>query len=110
MIKVFTVNANGRIEFTKAELEKLLNEVYAEGQLNCNCRSNFTWTTPYITPYLSTTTTNINDTITNSSHPTATVTINATDAKNMSKNIDKIINDAASATDVYSKLAKELNF
>ena len=28
MIKVFTVNGNGKIEFTKAELEKLMNDIY----------------------------------------------------------------------------------
>lgn len=30
-IKVFQTNANGRIEFTRCELEKLLNETYNEG-------------------------------------------------------------------------------
>lgn len=30
-IKVFQTNANGRIEFTRCELEKLLNETYDEG-------------------------------------------------------------------------------
>ena len=53
MIKVFTVNGNGKIEFTKAELEKLLNETYEEGQKNCKCNNTITWTPPYIntTPY-----------------------------------------------------------
>ena len=30
-VKVFQTNANGRIEFTRCELEKLLNEIYKEG-------------------------------------------------------------------------------
>lgn len=30
-IKVFQTNANGKIEFTRCELEKLLNETYDEG-------------------------------------------------------------------------------
>lgn len=30
-IKVFQTNANGKIEFTRCELEKLLNETYNEG-------------------------------------------------------------------------------
>ena len=30
-IKVFQTNANGKIEFTRCELEKLLNEIYNEG-------------------------------------------------------------------------------
>ncbi len=31
MVKVFTTNSNGKIEFTKEELEKLLNEVWQDG-------------------------------------------------------------------------------
>ena len=31
MVKVFTTNSNGKIEFTKDELEKLLNEVWRDG-------------------------------------------------------------------------------
>ena len=34
MVKVFQSNANGKIEFTRAELEKLLNEVYKKGYDN----------------------------------------------------------------------------
>ena len=30
-IKVFQTNTNGKIEFTRCELEKLLNETYDEG-------------------------------------------------------------------------------
>ena len=108
MIKVFTVNENGKIEFTKAELEKLLNDIYTEGQKNCNCGNGITWTNPYTVPYVSTTTTN--EDTTNAIHPTATLNINLSNVKEMSKNIDKIFTDTTSATDVYSKLAKELNF
>ena len=48
MIKVFTLNKNGKIELTKKELEQLLNESYWEGY-----RSNknyWTYTSPN-TPY-----------------------------------------------------------
>lgn len=31
MVKVFTTNSDGKIEFTKDELEKLLNEVWRDG-------------------------------------------------------------------------------
>ena len=31
MVKVFTTNSNGKIEFTKDELEILLNEVWRDG-------------------------------------------------------------------------------
>lgn len=110
-IKVFTPNANGKIEFTPAELEKLLNDTYAEGQRNCNCGSNITWTNPYITPYINTT--NSEAATSNASAPkthTITTALNAADAKEMSKHIDEIIKTAAENSSVFSKLAKELNF
>lgn len=114
MIKVFTVNENGKIEFTKAELEKLLNEVYAEGQRNCNCNNSLTWTSPYATPYYSTTRATNSDkdstTIAAINDIKPHVTINSTDTAGLSKLIDKTIKDAATQNDVFSKLAKELNF
>lgn len=61
MIKVFTLNKNGKIELTKKELEQLLNESYWEGYRN----NNHLWTyaspsitTPYITCAASDTTHN----------------------------------------------------
>ena len=51
MVKVFQSNANGKIEFTRAELEKLLNEVYKKGYDNgaSDTKQNYwTWTSPYI--------------------------------------------------------------
>ena len=113
MIKVFTVNGNGKIEFTKAELEKLLNEVYAEGQKNCNCGNTITWTNPYLTypAYLGTT--NSEATASDTSAPnthTVAASFNIEDAKEMSKHIDKIIQNAAENNSAFSKLARELNF
>ncbi len=111
IVKVFGTNNNGKIEFTREELEKLLNDTYAEGQRNCNCGSNITWTSPYITPYI-----NCSDsTTTNVSAPkvhTITTTLNAADAKEMSKRVDEIIKNATARidNDAFSKLAKELNF
>lgn len=112
-IKVFTSNANGKIELTPAELEKLLNDTYAEGQRNCNCGSHVTWTSPYITPCVGTT--NSEAITSNTSAPktyTITTALNAADAKKMSECIDEIINNATSKmdNDAFSKLAKELNF
>lgn len=55
-IKVFEPNHQGKIEFTRTELEKLLNEVYSdgyrEGESDARSRT-WTWTSPYITntPY-----------------------------------------------------------
>lgn len=111
-IKVFTPNINGKIEFTPAELEKLLNDTYAEGQQNCNCGNRITWTSPYITPYI-----NCNDSITTNASTdgapmTPTITLNDVDAKEMSKRINEIIKNATAKVDndAFSKLAKELNF
>ena len=39
MVKVFTTNSDGKIEFTKDELEKLLDEEWNDGR-----NSNFIWT------------------------------------------------------------------
>ena len=46
MIKVFTLNKNGKIELTKKELESLLNESYWEGY---NRKNIWTYTSPYWT-------------------------------------------------------------
>ena len=46
-VKVFQSNHNGKIEFTRAELEKLLNEVYTNGY-NEGKSSHWTWTSPYL--------------------------------------------------------------
>ena len=48
-IRVFPHNEKGKIEFTKEELQKLLNEVYNEGKIDSytiSYGSNIT-TTPY---------------------------------------------------------------
>ena len=57
-IRVFPKNEKGKIEFTKEELQKLLNEVYNEGKIDSYTISygtNIT-TTPYY--YYTTTTSN----------------------------------------------------
>lgn len=51
IVKVFQSNANGKIEFTRAELEKLLNEVYKKGYDTgtYDTKQNYwTWTSPSI--------------------------------------------------------------
>lgn len=64
MIKVFTQNKEGKIEFTKDELEKLLNEVWFDGKSH----ATYTWTSPYwqtiTTPYTGQTTATISGTST----------------------------------------------
>ena len=46
MIKVFTLNKNGKIELTKKQLENLLNEAYYQGK---GYTTTWTYTTPYYT-------------------------------------------------------------
>lgn len=57
MVKVFTPNKDGKIEFAKDELEKLLNEVWYDGKSH----ATYTWTSPnwqtITTPYFATGTT-----------------------------------------------------
>ena len=47
-IKVFNLNKDGKIEFTKEQLEKLLNETYDEGYQEA-LEKQFTWSPPYCT-------------------------------------------------------------
>ena len=51
-VKVFQTNSNGKIEFTRAELEKLLNDTYKEGHRDGEAKANnsyWTWTAPVLT-------------------------------------------------------------
>ena len=43
MVKTFTQNKDGKIEFTRDELEKLLNEVWWDGKNH----ATYTWASPY---------------------------------------------------------------
>ena len=52
MIKVFTLNKNGKIELTEKELKQLLDSVYWEGYRDNN--KSWTYTTPLTYPYYST--------------------------------------------------------
>lgn len=44
MVKIFTTNKNGKIEFTEKELENLLNEVWKDGY-NSN-KNSYWWCSP----------------------------------------------------------------
>lgn len=126
-IKVFTPNEKGKIEFTPEELEKLLNDTYAEGQCNCNCVKGITWTNPYTAPYCGTVTTNLatennkkeSCECANPSHkayPSITMKeLSKEDMERVSKEITNLLNANRSlrsheVQDVFSNLAKELNF
>lgn len=45
-VKVFETDKNGKIIFTKDELEKLLNEVYDSGYVDGK-NSTYVWSSPY---------------------------------------------------------------
>ena len=142
-VKVFYPNREGKIEFTRQELEKLLDEVYREGQKDCNCNKSWTWTTPYYngsltsnsstnaivsTPDLSTATyTTGNTTIDNFKADTIkcndketkpysiTMKINEADVNKAAEAIKSMLDQKGALTpqkieDVFSGLAKELNF
>lgn len=110
-VKVFQPNSQGKIEFTRAELEKLLNEIYNEGFRDGEAaqkeKSYWTWTPPYV----------YNDSITLNATNDATKPID-----NLTCNYkqDITINDKTAVKraaptvtlvdDTFSKLAKELNF
>ena len=51
-VKIFQTNSNGKIEFTRAELEKLLNDTYREGHRDGEAKANnsyWTWIAPTLT-------------------------------------------------------------
>lgn len=60
MVKVFTTNKNNKIELTKDELQKLLDEAYWEGFYS-NGRT-WTYTSPSVSPYIWTATVTANST------------------------------------------------
>lgn len=147
-VKVFQPNSHGKIEFTRAELEKLLNEVYdggfRDGEAAQREKSTWTWTSPYRYSDSITLTngTNCTNTIDNHTQPidgltcTYDSTANNNDASiaksatvdiapvsialnNMGREAArKHISDTVAALrraqtapgDVFTNLAKELNF
>ena len=48
-IKVFCPNVNGKLEFTREELENLLNEAYSDGYRDGSCSRIWTYTYPTVT-------------------------------------------------------------
>ena len=146
-VKVFQPNSQGKIEFTRAELEKLLNEVYdggfRDGEAAQREKSTWTWTSPYRYSDSITLTngTNCTNTIDNHTQPidkltctydSATsnndisiaknptidvapisITLNNMDREAARKHVDDIlasIRQIQNQSDVFTNLAKELNF
>lgn len=62
-IRVFPHNEKGKIEFTKEELQKLLNEVYNEGKVDSYTIYYGTTTTPLTGSYPTITTSNLSTSI-----------------------------------------------
>lgn len=141
-VKVFYPNREGKIEFTRQKLEKLLDEVYREGQKDCNCSKSWTWTTPYYNGSLTSNSTT-NTTVTTPNLSTATYTtgntaidnfkadttvnnkevklysitmkLNEADVNKAAEAIKTMLDQKGALTpqkieDVFSGLAKELNF
>lgn len=132
-VKVFQPNSHGKIEFTRAELEKLLNEVYdggfRDGEAAQREKSIWTWTSPYVyNSDLGTTTTSstnipltINssttqptDNLTCNTTPSATFTVGSVDKETAAKRVNEVLETFKhlknQPNDVFINLAKELNF
>lgn len=149
-VKVFQSNSHGKIEFTRTELERLLNEVYdggfRDGEAAQREKSTWTWTSPYVyNSDLGTTTTsgtnmpltinssttqpidelawvadtNKNDTsvatgATVETAPNGTITVSNINKEAALKHINNILASFKQIQnqpgDVFTNLAKELNF
>lgn len=132
-VKIFQPNSRGKIEFTREELEKLLNEMYEEGRKDSE---RLPWTSPFVysTPVYRDSLTGTSDkfTLTTSDRTIQEPTVenktkegpgymvkinsNANPAE-VSRAIQKIVggydpfsSEITSANDPFINLAKELNF
>jgi len=89
MIKIFTLDKNGKISLTKDELEKLLNEAYWEGYYNNKTATTITYPYNPLNPYY---TWSSNGTLTVGG---SEVTCNTTTTSNTTLNFDTIKNDTS---------------
>lgn len=118
-IKIFEVNQNGKIEFTKNELEQLLNKTYDEGYVE-GAKSNFsniTWANPCgdknSTGETSTWTTNHTEPVKTETPKTNsyTIKINGKPVENLTELFSTCFNAIPpKQMDAFDKLGKELNF
>ena len=129
-VKVFQPNANGKIEFTPAELEDLLNEIYSdgfnEGESKGANKSSYTWTAPgFGTWYSEVTPSIINSTVTNEHDkgsskpekphfktPVVELKCSPADLEKVTKAVSHLMRNTGieTKTNVFDKLAKELDF
>jgi hypothetical protein len=136
-IKIFQPNQNGKIEFTLAELTKLLNEIYEDGYHDGFCYGEATGPSPSC-PWVSPSVTNqhyyaaITSAVDNDKNidqlvcsraptdekkvttiaPVYTALDGREDMDKLTHAIDSLIASAkvSRPDDVFTKLAKELNF
>ena len=122
-VKVFQTNSNGKIEFTRAELEKLLNDTYKEGHRDGEAKANnsyWTWTAPTLTntssityggnPAIRTTPDSVTVTCTNAKVDTDTIAKLAAAPKEEAEITANVsINGAKAQTYDLSSLAKEID-
>ena len=87
MIKVFTLNKNGKIELTKQELKQLLNESYWEGYTK---KSYWTYTSPYFTTSSTATDASNSYTIDGNSINTNSITIKSASDEQKLQNLVKL--------------------
>ena len=100
-IKVFQTNKTGKIEFTRCELEKLLNETYNEGYRDGedHAKSTYwTWTSPSLSTTISTTNYPTNYPINYSTDYSTTTYSNSTDP------IDALIAGKTTINDVAATI------
>ena len=90
-IKIFTPNEFGRIELTKEELEKLLNESYQQGW---NDKPSYYYNQPYYTLCSDTT---------NASYATSATTIDNVTASGVNTRIESIGDEIKNAFKVELK-------
>lgn len=121
-VKVFQTNSNGKIEFTRTELEKLLNETYKEGHRDGEAKANnsyWTWTAPTLTstssityggnPAIRTTPDSATVTCTNAKVDTDTIAKLATPKEEAEITANVSINGSKAQTYDLSALAKEID-
>ena len=101
-VKVFQPNYNGKIEFTRAELEKLLNETYTDGFRDGEAyqreKSNWTWTSPYVNSCDGITLTNAVDTKTTADKTIPNCNADKISTLNATQAVDKEIKNNPSYT------------
>lgn len=110
-VKVFKTNKAGKIEFTRCELEKLLNEIYREGYTDGenHAKSTYwTWTSPSIinTPYYGTVTCDTGSLLRTNTTDSISSTTTLRDNASITGTCDNIVATSAKAAITPSNVIK----